>query len=198
MAVLEDRLKNKLEKFLRCPVCALLDDFEFDVLCTLQFDVIHDNTLRNTIASEGGFCDFHFRQFRKVANSKTNALLLLAIINHYMQSNMEYSLHCRLCKASAEYEHTLLASFLSLIEDSAFREVYANQCGLCIGHLGSLLAIDTTVTMKAWLNEVLRATVRKDIPALQEMATLSYFETAPSSRGSIVRSTERFAGRRAF
>ena len=198
MSELKERIKNKLQKVLRCPVCSLLDDLEYDILCKLQYDVTNDEAIRNSIASEGGFCDFHFRQFRKVANSKTNALLLSAVIDHYMKANMEYSLHCRLCNASAEYEHNLLSSFLTLIEDSVFQEEYAKHSGLCIGHLMSLFTMDISESAKKWLMDVLRISLQNDLPLLQDMAGVSYYNTKRIARSSIIRCTEKFAGRRAL
>jgi len=69
MTAHEEQIFNKMREVRRCPVCALLEDLEFEILCQFQYDLTRNEGVRTAIAKAGEFCDFHFLQFRKLANS---------------------------------------------------------------------------------------------------------------------------------
>jgi len=64
----KEEILRKLAEELRCPVCGLLQDFEFELLRHLQYDVTYDESVRRAVATEGGLCDFHYHPHIKQRN----------------------------------------------------------------------------------------------------------------------------------
>jgi len=181
-----------------CPLCELVRDREFETLAHLQYVVTGDEGIRGAIASEGGFCDFHFRQFRKIANSETNALLLIALVDEYCRRHGTLTVKCRVCAELESCESELLEEMCNLLIEESFRGPYIQSSGLCIQHLHSVQDCPITPDMKLWLNETQIQQLRRNIPALTAMSTRSYFDTTYSQRRAISRVAEKFAGRKAL
>ena len=102
----EEEIINRIINEDGCPLCAMVLDFEFDFLAKLQHEVAVDESTRKEIANEGGFCDFHFRQFKKIADGKTNILLLKTIIEEKIYESLLEERECRICTAVSKYEIT--------------------------------------------------------------------------------------------
>ena len=121
-------------QYLRCPICSALEDLEFSQLCKLQYDVTHDPVVRNKLAFDGGFCAFHFRRFRKLSNSQTNALMLQALVEKWLlDKGLESGAQCLVCRENGEHEEQLLTSFTILLSDTTFIERFRFASGLCFG-----------------------------------------------------------------
>jgi len=185
-----------MEESGRCPVCHLIDNEEFDMLSRVQYDVTHSPEVREAIVNEGGFCEFHFRQFRKIANAKSNGLLMIAMVEHYSRPENALKLECRFCAYLDGIERNLLEAMLSLLEDITFREKYDRHTGLCLGHLDAVIRRTNQVELKEWLISTQREQMKREIPYLEQMATQSYYDTSNAARGSLVRTVEKFVGRR--
>jgi hypothetical protein len=180
----------------RCPICALVRENEFNMLCQLQYDVTRDRQTRVELSAEGGFCEFHFRQFRKLANSKTNALLLLELIRRYCENNGATPVTCRVCTAVESFEETLVNTLADMLDTEAFRNVYAASGGVCIKHMHDVQARDISESARFWIAERQIEQMKRAVAGLEELATVPYYDTAFSVRGHVIQIVEKFAGRR--
>jgi len=192
----EQRILDKMEHSLYCPLCSLLDDTEFDLMARLQYDVTTQREVREAVAEEGGFCDYHFRQFRRIANAKTNAFLLMAMVNRYSQLETQFVVRCRFCGRLNEYERQLTEAICHLLGESSFQARYSDHRGMCKYHLRSVEALVSDEAIRAWLAGMHREQMQRELPFLEELATNSYYDTSRLARGSIPRTIEKFVGRR--
>jgi len=198
MTEFEQAIHRKIETFASCPICALLDDYEFEMLSHLQYDITIDAQSRKTVASEMGFCEFHFRQFRKIANSKTNALLLLDLIEQYSQTEKRLEIRCRFCNALRIQEESLLDTISTMLSQGSFRQIYSKSSGVCLPHMDVILQRVCSNDLKTWLANIQGEQMRREITALTEMARLSYYDLSKHTRGSVPRMVQKLVGRRAL
>ena len=192
----DEQILGKMREESRCPVCALLEDLEFEILSQLQYNVTEDEAVRNAIAKAGGFCDFHFRRFRKLANDRTNALLLLALIREYCERSEGIAIRCQVCEDIASYEAWLLKALNSMLHGNDFREQYEQVTGLCICHMQEVQHATDSAAERVWLQSCQIRQMRDSIPSLQQMVERSYFETTLNQRRTIPGSVEKFVGRK--
>jgi len=198
MTGFEDVFKAKMNEEARCPICALVEDREFTVLSHLQYEVTHDRDVRSAIVNEGGFCVYHFRQFRKLANSETNARLLTDLVSEYLRRGERIPIHCRVCIALDAYEQSLCEATAHFLESEAGRSVFDEGAGLCLNHQGNVSSAFGDPTLRRWLNESQNHRMQQDLPALEAMMNHSYFDSTRSQRSAIPRCVERFVGRKAL
>ena len=196
MTEYEQKIIRKMEESGRCPACHLIDNEEFDMLSRVQYDVTHSPEVREAIVNEGGFCEFHFRQFRKIASARTNGLLMVGMVQWYSTPKTEYVVKCRLCDHLNAFECEFLSTIVSLLQTEAFRNKYAQHTGLCIQHLQKIVDVHQLAKWKEWLIDTQREQMKHELHYLEEMATQSYYETSNVARGSLVRTVEKFVGRR--
>jgi len=194
----EDQILKKMEEERRCPVCGLLEDQEFDILSHLQYDVTCKEDVRTAIAKAGGFCDFHFRRFRKLANSQTNAVLLLALIREYCERDGGITIRCRVCNELAVSEARLLEAVDTLLRRSDFRVIYEQMPGLCVNHMKEVQRTLTSAVGRSWLQSCQITQMKRAIPDLQNMVERSYFDTTHDQRIVIPGSIEKFVGRKSL
>jgi hypothetical protein len=192
----EELILKKIDESLRCPVCCLVDGEEFNMLSHLQYDIAKDPQTREAVAHEGGFCEFHFRQFRKIANARTNALLLIALIGQFCDGDDHLPLHCRFCAHLNAYEGRLVQAAASLLKDASFRNKYEEHTGLCLEHLSAVRPLVPDEEIQQWLDRVSRTQMQRETESLEQMATKSYYDTSRLARGSVSRTVEKFVGRR--
>jgi hypothetical protein len=192
----EQRILTKMEHSMYCPLCSLLDDTEFNLMASLQYDVTMRREVREAVAEEGGFCDYHFRQFRKLASAKTNALLLAAMVERFARPGMQFVDNCRLCGHLDEYERQLTEAITHLLGESSFQARYSDHRGMCNYHLRSVEGLVSDEAIRGWLAGMNKEQLRRELPFLEELATNSYYDTSRLARGSIPRTIEKFVGRR--
>ena len=190
-------IQNALTSVHRCPICAVLDDLEFDRLSKLQYEVLHQEQLRLEIAAKGGFCAFHFRRFRKLATAKTNALLLLAILgNTATRLPLMPGDECPLCSENSVNEQGLINTYRQSLHDAPFREACDKSFGLCQLHFRRIVEgledrklAESIVSLWQRQNSSL-------LHLLHTMATVRYFESSGEERASIPGAVERLVGRK--
>ena len=196
MTEYEQRILKQMEQSLYCPVCSLLEEEEFSMMANLQYDVTHRPELRETVTEEGGFRDYHFRQFRKIASAKTNVLVLMAMIARYVQPGKQFVVHCRFCGHLDPYQGRLIEAISFMLMENSFRTSYTDYRGMCKRQLESVEAGLSDEPTRGWLKEVHRDQMLKEIPYVELVATKSYYDTCGFARGSVYRTTEKFLGRR--
>ncbi|HTR82457.1 MAG TPA: hypothetical protein VMM58_12575 [Bacteroidota bacterium] len=188
--------KMKDEK--RCPLCALVQEEEFSLLSKLQYNVSQSERVRRGIPYGGGFCDFHFRQFRKIANNRTNAVLLLSFIGYVEQHKSPPSIRCRLCATLSSYEKQMVLAMVDILKDQGQRDLYSKSAGLCFPHAETVLRLLKPLPLKRWLKGMQKQQLLREIPALESLASKSYYNTSGEERGAIPRVSEKFVGRKAI
>jgi hypothetical protein len=194
----EEAILKKIKEEARCAICGLLEDEEFDLLSKLQYRVTNEESVRAEIARENGFCDFHFRKFRKISRAQTNALLLLKLVDHYLQTQRASTIKCRLCVALDKIEQQLSTAMVSLLKNENSRKAFEESFGMCLSHTEIAKKHLRSNKTKQWLMSVQRRHVQQDIPALETLSHASYYDTKGEERAAIPRMIERFVGRRAL
>jgi len=187
------KIKNKIN----CPLCSIITDYEFNLLAKIQYDITYDENFRKQIASEGGFCDFHFKQFKKIANAKTNMFLLLSIIESEVYMNIDFENHCRLCKSIDLLEKKLVKYTVDLFHDFEFQNIFENSYGLCNVHIKTVLKEIKEDELRDWIIKIHREQIESLKSDLHSMSSVkSYFEISADKRKLICFLIEKFAGRK--
>lgn len=195
--VLKEKLFWKMENESGCPVCSLLMSYEFDLLASMQYDITNNDSLRKQIAMEGGFCDFHFRQFKKIANYKTNILLLKAIVDAGMHKNVNVNIDCRLCNAVNQFENELVHHSSELFSDIDFQDRFKKSNGLCIIHLKEILVNINEEGQKNMILKIHHEQIDRFKPLLEMMSSArSYFDIDINNRELVNVLIQKFAGRK--
>jgi hypothetical protein len=205
MTAFKKLLLSKMKRESRCPICVLVQEEEFSLLSRLQYDVSQNERVRTLIARNGGFCDFHFRQFRKIANNRTNALLLLSFIETYRKGaqrsrriGFPKHVHCRLCKTLEGYEKKLEVIIARVLNVESDRKLYSKSSGLCFLHEQAVERLLHSSAVRQWLKETKLQQMLRKIPMLEHLATKSYYDTSAVERGTIACAVETFVGRKAI
>lgn len=189
---------DKIKSEGHCPICTILREHEFDTLCQLQYEVTRDEQVRRAISIEGGFCEFHFRQFRRVANSMTNALLLLELVQQYAETGGGLPVACRLCRDLNLLEDGLVRTLARLLGTDEFREVYAAGRGVCIKHMHHVQSLDIPPALKNWIAGKQLEQMKGFVEGLKELATTPYYDTRSEVRSYTALTIEKFVGRKAL
>lgn len=192
----EKILLDKLKSEARCPICALIQEEEFTLISKLQYDVTHDETVRKKLPAVSPFCDFHFRQFRKVANNETNALLLIAYIEHFRTNDKTVINDCGVCKKLDEYEHVLIEAMTALVKNASHRTTFAASNGICFLHEAGVGRASNSSEIIQWLAEIQQQQLEREISSLQHLTKTSYYNSTAYERGAIVRVVEKIVGRK--
>lgn len=133
-------------QFKGCPICRLLERDEFDLMCHLQYQIVHDEETKEKIVAAHGYCNFHFYEMGRLSNPRTIAMIIKELIDQEINELAENHLvclhkaECPICKELRERENGHLDQFLNLLADGGFRKVYAQSDGLCPFHLGKILS----------------------------------------------------------
>jgi len=190
-------LIEKLSNNKGCPLCSAIIDFEFDQFSKLQYEITHNEEIRRQIAMDGGFCDFHFRQFKKIANGKTNILLLKAIVHSEVYKQKKFSIKCRICESINEYEEKLLRTFMDYLFDNKARMNFQMSNGICFVHLNLLNKFKDFNEILEWLHKVHVEQIKKMQTDFDDMSQYkSFYEIAPEKRMLINILIEKLAGRK--
>ncbi len=199
--MVEKDFKEKIKKIMaeseECPVCSIAIDYEFDMLAKIQYDITHDESLRAEVAKEGGFCDFHFKQFKRIANFKTSTLLLQSILENGFFKNITAEIDCRICKTVNQIERDLINDLAVLFNDVNFRNKFEKSNGVCAVHLKDILKVIDQEELKEWLIKTHREQIERFKPILEELNSAnSYWNIEMSKREFVNLLIQKFAGRK--
>lgn len=180
-----------------CPLCSMLSDYEFNLLAQTQYDVVNNEKIRNQIAQNGGFCDFHFRQFKKIANGKTNILLLKSIIEAGSYKKKNFTINCDICKSVDIYESEIIKTLPSFLNDKSFRSGFEKSSGICFNHLNMVIELISDKDILTWLiNTHVKQIERLQADFNQMNGIESFYEIDLSKRKLINILIEKLAGRK--
>lgn len=189
---------DKIESEPGCPLCSLLMDYEFNLLANIHYEVTRNESIRKQIASEGGFCDFHFRQFKKIANYKTSITLLKSLIDSEIHKNINTNINCHLCNEIKLFENELILFTTDLFNDFDFlHDKFKNSNGFCIIHLKSILQNIKDQNLIDTLTQFHHEQIERFKPIIELMnSSKSYLEISMSNRGLVNVLIQKFAGRK--
>ncbi len=180
-----------------CPVCNAIIDYEFDLLSKLQYEIHNNESVRKEVAEEGGFCDFHFRQFKKVAGGFTNIALLKSLIESSSYADNNFRINCRLCKQVDSFENSLITAQYELLKDESFKKKFCDTIGLCFEHFDQVILICNDENLKIWLKEIHINQIKRMREDFDFMLTFkSFYEIDREKRALINTMIEKFAGRK--
>ncbi|MEW6005292.1 MAG: DUF6062 family protein [Stygiobacter sp.] len=195
---LKERIFKKLTNQSGCPLCSLIIDFEFSLLAKIQYNITQNDSFRKQIAMEGGFCDFHFKQFKKIANFKTNALLLKSLLEFGIHKDVFAEINCQLCKEINQFENELINYTAELFNDIDFYNRYKKSNGFCVIHLKGMLSNIKDEEIKRKILQIHREQIDNFKPILEMMNSVkSYFDIDISKRGLINVIIQKLVGRKA-
>lgn len=167
------------------------------MLAKIQFGITHDESLRVEVASEGGFCDFHFRQFKRIANFKTNTLLLQAIVESGYYKNVAAEIDCRICRAIDKAENELINDMAELLADIDFQNKHEQSNGVCVVHLKRILETINQDDLKERLIKIHCKQIDRYKPILEELNSgKSYWNIEMGKRDFVNIMIQKFAGRK--
>jgi hypothetical protein len=148
------RYKDIADAFLsgRCPICALLAQDEFDLLCRwvgLSDEKYRASKERNRLLKANGFCNYHFWAFERISGPYGSAEVGMELIeeiidilqgeeggNRFLGLLEHYrNLDCPLCADMGEIETAYIKELISLLAFHDNRDKYAAGWGLCLPHL---------------------------------------------------------------
>lgn len=180
-----------------CPVCSLLMDFEFNLISKIQYSITKDKTVRGEIAAEGGFCDFHFRQFKKIANGKTNVQLLKSIIESGVFKKKDFVINCGICKEVNGYEKGIIETFSGFIRNNHAKLKFEKSHGICFDHLKMLAGLISDSESLEWLYKTHTNQIESLQVDFESMSNIkSFYEIDKNKRRLINILIEKLAGRK--
>jgi hypothetical protein len=194
---IKEELSERVSTEDGCPLCSMMMDYEFNQIAHIQYEVSNNKNIREMIASEGGFCDFHFRQFRKIANGKTNISLLKSIIEVGAYKKENFQIECRLCKSVNEYEYNLLRVFTEFLSEKEKRTQHEKTNGICFIHLKQVKYLIEDENIKGWLQKIHIEQIERMRTDFDFMNALkSFYEIDRKKRKLINILIEKLAGRK--
>jgi hypothetical protein len=136
-----------------CPVCSLLSDDEFDLLCHwVGKSGLEDGATEERIrlSDSNGFCNYHFWMFSKISGMYGNAVISIdqiEKIQHMPGFNGKAervidllkvrfkNVRCPVCADLEKMESAYLEELISLLNEEENKIKYAQGDGLCLPHL---------------------------------------------------------------
>ena len=195
---LTEQIADKLMNDLGCPLCSLITDFEFKQIAQLQYQITYDDKLREILSDNGGFCDFHFRQFKKIANGKTNIIFLKSIIEARAYKRNNFSIDCHICEKVQLYETELIDAFIKLLSGESSRKFFEKKNGICFPHFRIITEKPETNSIKEWLGRVHIMQIERMQEDFNRMSSFkSFYEIDHEKRRLIYVLIEKLAGRKA-
>ncbi len=193
----KEKLFWKMENESGCPVCSLLMDYEFNLLANIQYDITNDDSLRKQIAMGGGFCDFHFRQFKKIANGKTNIVFLKTIIEVGPYKKENFKINCKICEKVHEYEIAAVQIFTNLLSTVETAAKFEQSNGICFDHLKMANNFIKDVALRTWLGRTHIYQIERMKEDFVYMNGISsFYEIDREKRGLINALIQKLTGRK--
>src|SRR5438128_2068327 len=131
-ATLEDHLATALTQRY-CPICYILSDKTYNLLCQLQYDAVHNAEVRAYVTAAGGYCNFHFWYLEKLTSPVTNAQFLESLLEKIKAEILDHQstpqgvftfltieARCPVCRTCRIWEEELLALFTAKIPEKGF------------------------------------------------------------------------------
>lgn len=194
---IKQEILYKIDNEQGCSLCSLILDFEFQLLSKMQLDVSNDENVRNRIARKGGFCDFHFRQFKKITNGKTRIVFLKAILDQEAYKKESFKVDCTLCKSIENYEQELIENLIEILTEEQTLKKFEVSNGICFDHLQKVKNLLVDLQLKKYLHEITIKQLNRLKEDFEYMSKIdSYYEIDHSKRNLINALIQKLTGRK--
>lgn len=183
-----------------CPICNLLEQFEFNLMANLQWDVgTEQNPQVEKIIREQGFCNYHFYMLFKMSNPQYLSKFLTRYIDDFVENRLAlpelWQRNCTVCCQIDERTQVLIQKFSQLYQsEAAFREKFQGNSLLCLPHLRQVIASEIDQDLK---NDLLRHHQNVLNGFRATMSTFidkRYTEAEKEERGSPLRTIQLMVG----
>jgi hypothetical protein len=135
-----------------CAVCNHVIKITRDFLSHWQYGLASDEKAQSQFAGELGFCPTHMWQLHEMSSSWGESIGLPRLFEHIselvdraepwpVEQIIRTPQTCRICKMLREAEAVYVADLRDFLSDASGRECYSRCSGVCLRHLGQLLAI---------------------------------------------------------
>jgi len=137
----------------RCPVCAMLRQDEFDILCEWvgkSDDKYNGSNFRDRLLASNGFCNYHFWEFERISSHYGSARVASGLLEQLIRTlrtgkreNLAVALkergptgasRCPLCFDLEQKEIGYLRELEMMLREDMYKTMYLEGCGLCIPH----------------------------------------------------------------
>jgi hypothetical protein len=168
---------NDLSQDLRtrgCPVCDHLGRTIFDFFCSWLSPFAKDERVQNDFAVEMGFCPLHTWNLASMASIQglaqgypgllerlsyelTRLTKTLTNVPENIKALIKDSTTCRVCSLLRDTEVAYIFRLALFLEQAEGRQKYAGSQGVCLKHLGLLIAtLSSKETVQFFLSEAAR------------------------------------------
>ena len=151
-----------------CPVCSHLAETAFAFFARWQCDLSSNEQTQRVFADELGFCPLHTWQladlssvlglctgYPRLLERLAGEFSALAASTQDAPDSpawlREHAQTCRVCSVLRNAEEQFIARTATVLLDSAGQQAYAASQGVCLRHLGLLLAKAETLEVKRFL-----------------------------------------------
>lgn len=183
-----------------CPICGLLEKFEFNLMANLQWTIgVTGNSQVRQIIEEQGFCNHHFYMLFRMSNPQHLSKFLIRYVDDFIESKLAlpelWHRNCTVCCQINEKTLALIETFSQLYQsDASFRKKFHDNSLLCLPHLQQILAMEMDPELK---NDLLRhhQNVLNSFRAtMSTFINKRYTEAATEERESPLRTIQLMVG----
>ena len=184
-----------------CPICAVIAEYEFQLLANLQKDIGEQDDVQKEIINHGLFCNYHYHALLTMSNRQNLAKFLIAFLHNFTEDQYYFlswwENRCYICGKREQVVAALLPSFLSLYEnDDVFKRTFLKHSWLCLPHLKMLLYQEASPEVKADLVRHQKQVLRRFNESLHGLISKRYFNTEPFERKSADQVVDMLVGKR--
>jgi hypothetical protein len=135
-----------------CAICNHVTRIAHDFFAHWQYALASDEKAQSEFAGELGFCPTHMWQLHEMASSWGESIGLPRLFEHIselfdrvepwpIEQIIRTRQTCRVCKMLREAETAYVVHLLDFLSDAKSRDCYSRCHGVCLRHLGQLLAL---------------------------------------------------------
>jgi hypothetical protein len=163
--------KEDMIKALRtrgCPICDHMGRAIADFLASWQYSLASNEKIQQEYAAELGFCPLHTWQLASVSSPQGVSSGYPRLLEHISEqlskipktaTNLPNAIRgliqdsegCRACCFVRETEAICVRHFSTFLEERESRDAYAKSQGLCLRHLGLMVAAESGTSVSHFL-----------------------------------------------
>jgi hypothetical protein len=183
-----------------CPICGLLEKFEFNLMANLQWDVgVAENSQVKQIIEEQGFCNHHFYMLFRMSNPQHLSKFLLRYIDDFLQNRLalpeRWERNFTVCEQVDHRTEELILEFSKLYQSEAsFRAKFHHNAWLCLPHLRQVIATALDQNLKTDLLQHHRKILDDFGATMRSFIDKRYTEAESEERGAPLRTIQLMAG----
>lgn len=198
----KDFIAYNLEQALgdgRCPVCRCLALATERYLNNLLYEFVNDPRTRDQLRAAGGFCREHTWVLQRMGDPLAHSIIYADLIDAFCAELDQTAAAprggrpllaadkqrvCAVCQEETAMEDRYVTGLLGALGDSAFREKYQQDGGLCLPHFRAAYARARRKEVQAFLVEVQRERLTHLSSELKEFIRKSDYRYAHELPGT--------------